>query len=127
MNRRGRNYFLEKSVGSEGQSVGDLVVEGSKSFFAQGERRLDSLSARPGDSMFGWAGNSMGQEISLWTWVVQHKGTISRCIQGHAHDVVLMVFEFMQHEGIQGKLCPRNTGLRVLTAVFAAQQVTYRS
>jgi hypothetical protein len=72
-------------------------------------------------------GNSMGQEISLWTWVVQHKGTISRCIQGHAHDVVLMVFEFMQHEGIQGKQCPRSTRLRVCTAVFAAQQVTYRS
>ncbi len=28
MNRRGRNYFVEKSVGSEGRSVEDLVVEG---------------------------------------------------------------------------------------------------
>jgi hypothetical protein len=55
MNRRGRNYFLEKSVGSEGRGVRDLVVEGIKSFFAQGERRLDSLSARPGDSMLDWA------------------------------------------------------------------------
>lgn len=31
---------------------------------------------------------------------------------------VLMVIEFMQYEGIQGKLWSRNTG--VLSAVFAA-------
>jgi hypothetical protein len=44
MNRRGRNCFLEKSVGSKGRGAGDLVVEGFEKLLCQRGGALGLLS-----------------------------------------------------------------------------------
>ena len=86
MNRRGRNCFLEKSVGSEGRGVGDLVVE-------EFEKLLRGRRARtPSPPSLEMSG--LNRARTAWvvklvprSWVYCIKVQFEDCIERIAHDV----------------------------------------